>query len=322
MSPMMYHVPMGQIKPATPDPARRAAASNTPAVGPGTDAAIAIPALLDRHGSRLHALAMRLCGHRADAEDMVQEVFLQAFRKWHTFKGEADPGTWLYAIAARSCKARLRRKGGVDRRAPAVSQLMPWGETTVMELAASPEAEEDPAERNEAVARVQAAITVLPEHLRVPLVMKEVLGVSVEDVGAALGLAENTVKTRLHRARLALRKSMTEKAAVVDAPAPIYEKQVCLDLLKAKMEAMDRGGVASGFRVPQAEVCARCRAVFRELDLVQEACAQMSEGNLPAPLRAAIMNAVRQRDAVEHGGQKAVRRGRRPVKESATRTHR
>lgn len=288
-----------------------------PTIASGAPAAVAIPMLLDRHGPMLHALALRLCGHRADAEDMVQEVFLQAFRKWHTFKGEADPGTWLYAIAARSCKSRLRRKGGIDRRMPAVSQLMPWKETTVMQVAAAPEGEEDSAERNEAVARVQAEIVRLPEFLRVPLVMKEVLGVSVEDVGSALGLAENTVKTRLHRARLALRKAMTAKAAAVSAPAPIYEKQVCLDLLKAKMDAMDRGGSAAGFKVPQAEVCARCRAVFRELDIVQDACVQMAAGELPPKLRAAILNAITVREHAEHAVQGPPRRGRRPVSMSA-----
>jgi len=288
---------------------------------PGSPAAIAIPALLDLHGPKLHALALRLCGHRADADDMVQEVFLQAFRKWHTFKGEADPGTWLHAIAARSCKARTRRKGGIDRRTPVISQLMPWRETTVMEAAAVPEGEEDPAERNEAVARVQREIARLPEFLRLPLVLKEVMGMSVEDTAAVMGLAQNTVKTRLHRARLALRKAMTAKAAAVDAPAPIYEKQVCLDLLKAKMDAMDRGGTSAGFKVPQAEVCARCRAVFRELDLVQDACTHLGDGPMPARLRGAILKAIRERDELE-GGAAPPRRGRRPVAAFATHTGR
>lgn len=299
-------------------PSGSPAAKYAKSVAAGSDASIAIPALLDAHGPKLHALALRLCGNRADADDMVQETFLQAFRKWSAFKGDADPGTWLYAIASRSCKPRLRRKGGVDKRMPAVSQLLPWRETTVMEVAAAPEGDEDPAERNEALARVQHAIAGLPEHLRVPLVMKEVLGVSVEDVGAALGLAENTVKTRLHRARLALRKVMTAKGTSVHAPAPIYEKQVCIDLLKAKMEAMDRGGTAAGFKVPQAEICARCRAVFRELDLVQDACTEMSAGPLPAPLRAAILKAIAQRDAAERTAHAPAQRGRKPLKRSAT----
>lgn len=281
--------------------------------GGNHSASRAIAALVDSHGPRLHALALRLCGHKADAEDMVQDVFVTALRKWHTFRGEAEPGTWLYAIAARACKARTRRKGGIDRRTMPVSQLMPWGETTVMEVAAAPEGEEDASERKEAVARVQAQIARLPEHLRLPLVLKDVLEMSVEDVAAALGLAENTVKTRLHRARLALRKAMTAKAARVDAPAPIYEKQVCLDLLKAKMEAMDRGGVAAGEKVPRAEVCARCRAVFRELDLVQDACVQMGEGKMPAGLRAKIMKALAAREESERNASPRARRGRRPV---------
>lgn len=296
----------------------RRTAGHAKSVTAGSNASIAIPALLDTHGPKLHALALRMCGNRADADDLVQETFLQAFRKWDTFKGNADPGTWLYAIAARYCKPRLRRRGGVDKRMPAVSQLMPWRESTVMEVAAAPAGEEDPAERSEAITRVQAAIAGLPEHLRVPLVMKEVLGVSVEDVGAALALAENTVKTRLHRARLALRKAMTAKASSVHAPAPIYEKQVCIDLLKAKMEAMDRGGAAASFRVPQAEICARCRAVFRELDLVQDACAQMSAGALPGPLRAAILRAIARRDASERTSQTPAHRGCKPLKRSAT----
>lgn len=287
-----------------------------------TPAAEAIPALLDLYGPKLHALALRLCGHRADADDMVQEVFMQAFRKWHTFKGEADPGTWLYAIAARSCKARMRRKGGIDRRMPALSKLMPWRETTVMEVAAAPEGEEDPAERNEAVARVQMEIARLPEFLRLPLVLKEVMGMSVEDTATAMALAQNTVKTRLHRARLALRKAMTAKAAAVDAPAPIYEKQVCLDLLKAKMDSMDRGGTSAGFNVPQADVCARCRAVFRELDIVQYACTHMGDGPMPARLRGGILKAIRERDEAEQSATATPRRGRRPVAASATHTGR
>lgn len=276
------------------------------------DAASAIAALVDTHGPRLHALALRLCRNKADAEDMVQDVFLQAMRKWHTFRGEADPGTWLYAIAARACKARTRRKGGTDKRQVPVSQLMPWSERTVMEIAAAP-GEESPSERREAISRVQAQIARLPEHLRLPLVLKDVLELSVEDTAAALGLAENTVKSRLHRARLALRKAMMAKASMVAAPAPVYEKQVCLDLLKAKMEAIDRGGVAAGLRVPQAEVCARCRAVFRELDLVQDACAQLGEGQMPASLRRKILRAIRERDEAERAATHGPRRGRRPV---------
>jgi hypothetical protein len=177
-----------------------------------------------------------------------------------------------------------------------------------MQIAAAPNDAGVNAARAEAIANVQSEIARLPEHLRIPLVMKDVLELSVEDTASGLGLAENTVKTRLHRARLALRKAMTSKAGAAKAPAPVFEKQVCLDLLKAKFTAMDRGGAAAGFTVPQAELCARCRAVFRELDLVQDACARLGAGQLPASVHARILNAINSRDR-----QAAPRRGRRPV---------
>ncbi len=272
-----------------------------------TDAREAVSALLQEHGPKLHGLALRLCGNKADAEDLVQDVFLQAFRKWHTFRGEAKPSTWLYTIAVRACRRRMKRQ----RRAPkAVSQLAPWGETTVTAVATRDDA--DSPQRREAVVRVQHAIADLPEHFRVPIVLKEVLELSVEETAAILGVAENTVKTRLHRARLALRKALLATSRQVSAPAPIFEKQVCLDLLKAKMSAMDQGGVSRGFAVPQAEVCARCRAVFRELDIVQDACAQLSAGTMPAAMRDRIQRAIAQRDTGASAATRS-RTGRKPV---------
>jgi RNA polymerase sigma-70 factor (ECF subfamily) len=237
-------------------------------------AAIAIPQLVELHGPKLYSLASRLCGNISDAEDMVQEVFLQAFRKWHTFKGDANPGTWLYAIAARSCKARLRRKGGIDKRMPAVSQLMPWNETRNVDLEGAsgggvhgwgsdgtgPLAE---AIEHESARAVHDAILTLPE----------------------------TVKTRVHRARLLLRKAIVERRGIPKraAKAPTYEKQVCLDLLKAKLDAMDHG---RGFPIGQAIVCERCQAVFAELDLAQNTCARLADGEMPARVRKAILKAI------------------------------
>lgn len=276
-------------------------------------ATAAVGALVDEFGPRLHAVALRLCGHRADADDLVQEVFLIALRKWHTFRGDANPGTWLFSIAARACKARLRRKGGIDRRTPALSQLMPWGETRITALAAGEE--DDPAEHREAIERVQSAITRLPEHLRLPVVLKEVLGMSVDDAAAALALNPSTVKTRLHRARLALRKALLSKSRLVEAPAPIYEKMVCMDLLKAKMDSLDRAAAGASAKIPQAEICSRCRSVFREFDIVSDACSQLAGGAMPQALRRSILKALAARGGsnADTSGRSPARRGRRPV---------
>jgi RNA polymerase sigma-70 factor (ECF subfamily) len=262
-------------------------------------AATAIPQLVELHGPRLYSLASRLCGNASDAEDMVQEVFLQAYRKWHTFKGDANPGTWLYAIAAHSCKARMRRKGGIDKRMPAVSQLMPWNEARNVDLdglagpgvnGVGPLGE---AIERESARAVHEAILTLPENFRVPLVLKEMLELSINDVAKALHIKPETVKTRVHRARLLLRKAIVDRRGVPKraAKAPTYEKQVCLDLLKAKLDAMDNG---RGFPIGQGIVCERCQAVFAELDLAQNTCARLAGGALPHRVRKAILRAIRE----------------------------
>jgi RNA polymerase sigma-70 factor (ECF subfamily) len=289
-------------------------------------AAKAIPQLVELHGPKLYNLASRLCGNISDAEDMVQDVFLQAFRKWHTFKGDANPGTWLYAIAAHSCKARLRRKGGIDKRMPAVSQLMPWNETRNVDLGGSSgggmhgwggDGTEPVAEaiEHESARAVHEAILTLPEHFRVPLVLKEMLELSIEDVAKALNIKPETVKTRVHRARLLLRKAIVDHAQVPKraAKAPTYEKQVCLDLLKAKLDAMDHG---RDFPIGQGIVCERCQAVFAELDLSQNACARLANGEMPARVRKAILKAILPQGAVAHADTEPLRNRTRPLGKS------
>jgi hypothetical protein len=123
-------------------------------------------------------------------------------------------------------------------------------------------------------------------------VLKEMLELSIEDVAEALHIKPETVKTRVHRARLLLRKAMVERRAMPkrSAKAPTYEKQVCLDLLKAKLDALDKG---RAFPIGQPIVCERCQAVFAELDLAQHACAQLAEGRMPDRVRRAILKALR-----------------------------
>lgn len=252
---------------------------------PPAEFAEVLPGLLERDGPKLYALALRLCGNATDAEDMLQETFLQAHRKWHMFRGESSPSTWLYAIAARMCKRRLRRKYGSDRNMPALSQVVPWNESTVSATGLRLDSPFKKLEMKEASTALHAAILTIPEHFRVPLILKEMLELSIDDVALALDIKPETVKTRVHRARLMLRKALMEALPQKAAPDPVYEKQVCIDLLKAKLEAMDHG---RGFPIGQEVICERCQAVFRELDLVQETCAQMASGSMPVSLRRRI----------------------------------
>lgn len=246
----------------------------------------AITTLLRDYGPRVLALSLRLCKNRSDAEDLVQDVFLQAFRKWHTFKGDADPGTWLYTIAIRAGRARFRKRIRRESRLRPTGELMPWTESTIAAVDQPPVN----AARAESTEAVHRAIAELPDQFRVPIIMKEMLELPIEDVAHALNIKPETVKTRLHRARLHLRKVMLKELPSRAAPAPSYEKRVCLDLLRAKLDAMDKG---RGFPIGREILCERCRAVFAELDMAQDACSLMADGTIPPRLRASIESAIK-----------------------------
>lgn len=255
------------------------------------DPSRAIPALFREFGPRTYAMALRITGSPTEAEDVVQETFMQAFRRWETFEGRADPGTWLYAIAARSAKRRFRkRKDGSTRRSAmrSFSDLSPMNDAGVVDLAIDRRQPADPLMRREAREVVQAAILRLPPQYRVPVVMKDILEMPLEECAEALGLRLETVKTRIHRARLAIRQALSDGLRTRPAPAPEYDRQLCLDLLQAKLAAMDRG---RGFPIGREVMCERCRLVFAELDLGQDACAGMDE-RMPAEVRKRIERAI------------------------------
>jgi len=249
-----------------------------------------LPDLLKNAAPKLHALALRMCGNQSDADDLVQEAFLQAQRRWSTFRGDSSPSTWLYAIAARLCSPRLRRKrGGADLRLPALSKVTPFAETTVSArgLVESPLSR---VERAETVEVLRAAIVRIPETFRVPLVLTDVLELPVEEVAQALRLKPATVRTRVHRARLFLRREMVSQLSRRPAPQPDYERQVCVDLLAAKLASMDE---QQPFPAGDQVLCKRCRAVFHELDVLRDACAHLKQGVMPSSLRAELERSIK-----------------------------
>ncbi len=248
----------------------------------------AIPRLLELYGGKIYGLGLRLCGSREDAQDLLQETFLQAFRKWDGFEGRAEPSTWLYTIAARACWRRHRRRAGEPRRLESLEELLPRGEGTVPDLDALGDPQER-AERREIEAAVQEALIELPPAFRLPLVLKDIAELSLEEVAAVLGLEPATVKTRVHRARLKLRRLLVAGLPRRSAPSPDHSMRVCLDLLAAKQEALDRG---VAFPVAPADLCARCSSLFASLDLGREACARLARAELPEPIRRAVLEHV------------------------------
>ncbi|WP_373049395.1 sigma-70 family RNA polymerase sigma factor [Vulgatibacter sp.] len=172
----------------------------------------AFAALLRLHQDRVYDLLVRMLGDKAEAEDVTQEVFLAFHRALPRFRGESRVSTWLFRIAKNHCLNRIKYLG---RRG--ASRQVPLEDADDPAAAEGPERPDRTLERRRTDERVQAAIAALPEEQRLVVVLREIEGLSYEEIAEVLEQPEGTVKSRLHRARLALARSL---AAPAEEKAP------------------------------------------------------------------------------------------------------
>lgn len=236
-------------------------------------------------GPMVHAVVLRLLRNRADADDVVQEAFLQAYRHWGSFRGESRPCTWLHAIAVRAALRRGRRESRRRAVTREYAQALPFARPRLAEADFAAGSREARELREDARARIDAAIRDVAEPFRSALLLKEIAGMPVEHVAKVLGVKEATVKTRLHRGRILLRAALLAGRPVRPVPQAVYDRATCMDLLRAKMESLDRG---VGFPVQDDLVCERCRQVFASLDVGADACRSLRGRSMPAALRRRI----------------------------------
>jgi hypothetical protein len=107
----------------------------------------------------------------------------------------------------------------------------------------------------------------------------------LREIGQILDIPAATAKTRVHRGRRDLRAALERLGAVASLPATDTPRHVCLDLLAAKLDAMDRG---VPFPFPPGEICDRCAALFRSMDVTLEVCGGLQEGGMPATFRSRL----------------------------------
>jgi len=172
------------------------------------------PAAADRlvtaYGDRACRLATRITGNAEDAEEAVQDAFWAVIRKIDTFRGDSAFGSWLYRIVANAAYQCLRRRRGrsgdvsLDNLLPVFDQngrhtapVADWSMSV-----------DDPARHTELRMVLEAAMDALRPDYRAVVVLRDVEGLSHQEIGHALGLTVVNVKTRVHRARLFLRKRL------------------------------------------------------------------------------------------------------------------
>jgi RNA polymerase sigma-70 factor (ECF subfamily) len=165
--------------------------------------------LVEAYSGLIYRLALKMLEHTEDAEDVLQETFIKAYRGLPSFDGRASLSTWLYRIATNESLMALRRR----KNAPVSLSV---GETWDGEEEQEPEQiidwccmPEDELLSSEARVYLDQAIDTLTPSLRVVFLLRDIEGLSTEETGEVLGLSTAAVKTRLSRARLRLREQLT-----------------------------------------------------------------------------------------------------------------
>jgi RNA polymerase sigma-70 factor (ECF subfamily) len=153
----------------------------------------AFETLYQQHAARLYTLACRMAGSPEDGEDLLQEIFLQAYRKLGSFKGDSAVGTWLYRLALNHCLDYVRSRQ---------AKMHKLTETLDADASFEPTAR-----RETPIARLdlERAVEQLPPGCREAFVLHDVEGFDHKEVGRLLGIAEGTSKSQVFKARMKLR---------------------------------------------------------------------------------------------------------------------
>ena len=158
--------------------------------------------LVEQHYTMVYNLALRMMGNPEDAADLTQEAFLSAWRSLASFQGQSAFSTWLYRLTSNACIDFLRREKRRGALSLTTEDEEEGRELEVPDERFSPERELEKKEARQLVR--EGLLSLSPEHREV-LVLRELEGLSYEEIAQTLGLEEGTVKSRLARARIALK---------------------------------------------------------------------------------------------------------------------
>jgi RNA polymerase sigma-70 factor, ECF subfamily len=186
---------------------------------------LALGELADAYRSKIYQLAFRYLRNKEDAEEVTQDVLYRVYRKVGDFRGDAALSSWIYRITFNAAMSRLRtakyqRSQDDDRRQapgdgeserPALADIADWSDLA-----------DERVLRSQLRRRVFSAILALPAIYRAPVMLRDIQGMSTEEASAMLRVKDQTLKSRLHRGRLILRKQLADFAGGLSMHRPIY----------------------------------------------------------------------------------------------------
>jgi RNA polymerase sigma-70 factor (ECF subfamily) len=175
----------------------------------------AVAQLMAQYGAKVYGLSLRLTGRHHDAEEVCQDVFVAVVNKIGAFRGEAKLSSWIYRITANTALMKLRKRPKM-KELPLAEELGPAMTAEGMLAVPVPDwsrLPSDELERKELMGRLTQGIDQLPPDFRAVVVLRDVEGLSAEEASQMLDISVAALKSRLHRARLFLRKQLADYAS-------------------------------------------------------------------------------------------------------------
>jgi len=186
----------------------------------------ALADLADAYGTKIYQLAFRYLRNHEDAEEVTQDVLYKVFRKVGEFRGDAALSSWIYRITFNAAMSRLRSASYQRAQDEQRTQASPDGEeavtTSLHEIADWSQMADEHLLRSQLRRRLLRAVLALPVIYRAPVVLRDLQGMSTEEASAMLRVKDQTLKSRLHRGRLILRKQLADFAGGLTLHRPIY----------------------------------------------------------------------------------------------------
>ncbi len=191
--------------------------------------------LMRRHNQRLYRVARAIVKDDSEAEDVMQEAYVNAYTHLHQFAEKAQFSTWLTRIAVHEALARVRRRA----RFTEFDEDGEAGEQTMTPFNAMGPSPEQQASNAELRALLEAAVESLPQSYRVVFMLREIEGLNTSETAETLSVTEETVKTRLHRARALLREELLDRAGVASGYAFSFHLSRCDRVVKAVLDRIN-----------------------------------------------------------------------------------
>jgi RNA polymerase sigma-70 factor, ECF subfamily len=244
----------------------------------------ALSDLLARLQPLLYRFGVRMCGNVEDAEDVLQEALLAVARSVGSYRGESSPSTWLYTIARSFCiKKRRKSKFAPDHEQSLEASL------EAQAIPAPGPAPDQAVEEQETRELLSRALAALEPMYREAFVLRDLEGLSAQEAAQVSGISVEALKSRLHRARAAMRERLSplleDTAASPSCPeiSLVFSQYLEGDISPERCAEMER----------HLEGCPRCRATCDSLKRSLALCKASPGPELPAPVQRSLRDSIR-----------------------------